>query len=997
MRGRVQGPPCARHRVVAVECLVDDPLNGVSTRGEAANAGDGATIAGIVPRATYRLQFRAGFGFAAAARLVPWLARLGISHVYCSPYLAARPGSTHGYDVVDHNRLNPELGSEADFAALVTALRAHGLGQILDFVPNHVGIGGHDNRWWLEVLEWGRDAPLAKAFDVDWAAPDPDLEGRLLVPLLGEPYGAALEAGSLELRFDAANGEFAVWIPGEHKLPLCPTTYPSLLPRAGALEPLSVAFRALGRLAPAARPAQAAALKARLAQCVAADAEAMTQLQRALRRLAGRPGRPASFRALDRLLSRQHWRVAYWRVAADDINYRRFFNITELAGLRVEDEEVFAESHRWVLPRLADGRLAGLRIDHVDGLFDPEAYCRRLRTSVPRPFYLVVEKILAAHEQLGEAWPVDGTTGYEFGAWVTGLQVDAAGEAALTAAWTQFSGEAGGAAAWDELVVDCKRLIMDTELASELHGLALEAARIARSDWHSRDFTLNGLRAALAEIVAHHPVYRTYVRRGEDGAAQVSASDRRHVAWAVARARRSQRATEDATLDFLAGLLLGERPARSAGGHSPEAILRFAMKVQQFTGPVTAKAVEDTAFYRYNRLLALNEVGAQPERFGRSVAAFHRAMAEVAQRHPATLLATSTHDTKRGEDARARLAVLAEMPEEWSRAVQAWSRLVRARRGEIGADGPPAAADEWAFFQLLVASWPAELARSPDTPLEPGALEALTERLREALRKSAREARRHTGWARPDETYENALLDYVDAALDLSRPNLFLEQFRPLQAGIARHGMVNGLAQTVLKLTAPGVPDLYQGAELWDLSLVDPDNRRPVDYALRERLLDALQDARELAPLLDHWQDGAAKLFVIRKLLRWRERFPALFARGDYRPLEAHGDAAAHVVAFARRCEGQSLVTIVPRLPAGLAHRPDGWADTTLELDTLLLEPSAPTGPSGPGATAGWVNLLEPGRRFGHRPRLATLLARVPVAVLVPAAAAGDVSLLPAE
>ena len=973
---------------------------GAAAKAEAEAEARPRAIAGVelVPRATYRLQFGAGFGFEDAARLVPTLARLGISHVYCSPYLAARPGSTHGYDVVDHNRLNPELGGEAGYAAFVAALRAHGLEQLLDFVPNHVGIGGHDNRWWLEVLEWGRDAPHARAFDVDWEAPG--FEGRLLVPLLGEPYGEALEGGRLELRFDAAAGSFALWIPGEHQLPLSPASYASLLPREGSLEPLSRAFAALRRQAPAARLAQAASLKARLAECVATDPAALALLQRALRRLAGRPGRPASFRGLDRLLSRQHWRVAYWRVAADDINYRRFFNIPELAGLRVEDAEVFDEAHRWVLPRLRDGELAGLRIDHVDGLFDPQAYCERLRSAVGRPFYLVVEKILAAHEQLPEALPVEGTTGYEFAAWVTGLQIAADQEAACSEAYSRFTGEPGDAAAFAALVVDCKRLIMDTELASELHGLALEAARLARTDWHGRDFTLNGLRAGLAEIVAHYPVYRTYIRRGDDGRPQLSDGDRRHVAWATARARRSQRVTEDATLDFLEALLLGERPARHAPeGPSPEAILRFAMKVQQFTGPVMAKAVEDTAFYRYSRLLALNEVGAQPERFGRTVAAFHRAMAEQAARWPATLLATSTHDTKRGEDARARLAVLSEMPEEWARAVQTWSRLVRARRGEVGAgaSAPPHAVDEWAFFQLLLAAWPAALSRAPEAPLEPGALDELTERLRETMRKSLREAKRFTSWARPDPEHEAAVLDYVGTALDLSRPNLFLEQFRPLQAVIARHGMVNSLAQLVLKLTAPGVPDLYRGAELWDLSLVDPDNRRPIDHALRERLIDALEGARELAPLLEHWEDGAAKLFVTRTLLRWRERFPALFARGDYRPLEAQGDAATHVVAFARRCDGQSLVTIVPRLPAGLARKPEGWADTALELDTLLLEPGAPGEAGGTGTTAGWINLLEPGRRVDNRPRLAALLARVPVAVLVPAAAAGNTSLLQAE
>jgi (1->4)-alpha-D-glucan 1-alpha-D-glucosylmutase len=548
--------------------------------------------------------------------------------------------------------------------------------------------------------------------------------------------------------------------------------------------------------------------------------------------------------------------------------------------------------------------------------------------------------------------------------------VDPDGEAPLSAGVAQITGEPADAAAWERLVVECKRFIMYSEFASELQALALAAARIAQSDWRTRDLTLNGLREALVEVFAQYPVYRTYLRDTTPAEPQAPAIDGREIGRAVAVVRRAPRIADDAVLDFIEALLRGETPGRGAPGDpAPQAVRRFAMKAQQFSGPVTAKAVEDTAFYRFVRLLALNEVGAQPERFGRSVAAFHHAMAWNAQSQPAGLLATATHDTKRGEDARARLAVLSEMPDEWLQAVRGWSRLVRARRGDLGAEGPPSAADEYLFFQLLVSAWPSEWPAAP-APIEAEALESLTARLQAAMLKCLREAKLRTSWSHPDEAYESGAREFVAAALDLSRTNLFLEQFRAFHRDVARFGMVNSLAQLVLKLTAPGVPDLYQGTELWDLNLVDPDNRRPVDFALRERLLAALEGECDVAALLDAWSDGAIKLFVTQRLLQWRRARPATFADGRYSGLDATGVAAAHVVAFERRSDADQLLVMVPRLPARLARSAVGWGDTALAL------PAA-------GRSGQWRSLLD-GQRHGAGDVAASrLFARLPVAVLV--------------
>jgi (1->4)-alpha-D-glucan 1-alpha-D-glucosylmutase len=899
------------------------------------------------------LQFRPGFGFADAAKLAPYLGMLGISHVYASPYLKARPGSQHGYDIVDHRRLNPELGTEQDFRAMAAAFRQHGIGQILDFVPNHMGIGGAENLWWQDVLEWGEASEYAGWFDIDWD-PDPRaLRGKVLVPFLGCQYGEVLEAGDLRLRFQSDTGDFAVWAYDSHKLPICPLHYERILGDAvPALERLGDAFSGLPNWHPHI-VRRARELQSELATLARECDDVREALDHAVARLNGEPGKLETWSGLDALIKDQHWRAAHFVVAGDDINYRRFFNINELAGLRMELPELFDLAHKLVFDLLRDGTLDGLRIDHIDGLLDPKGYLVRLREMAPRPFYLVVEKILASHETLRNDWPVEGTTGYEFTNLVLGLLVDPAGEAALSQTYADFTAMD---AAFGDIVRDCKMRIVTNEMASELNVLARVAARVARQNPRTADFTRNILQRALKQIISCFPVYRTYV----DGTAPPDA-DRRDLDWAVAQARRNEPDVDPSVFDFLHRLLSTDLVAQPRSGFSRHSVVRFAMRVQQYSGPVMAKGLEDTAFYRYNRFIALNEVGGHPDHFGVSMATFHKMNA---QRAPHAMLATATHDTKRGEDVRARLAVVSEMPDEWSRQVHIWSRLLRARMGDLDGTASPDRNDEYMFYQLLLGAWPAEL-----TSLDPDATDAFAERIAAAMIKSLREARLHSSWAAPNATYEDATVAFVRLALDVSRPNAFLDAFLPFQQRVARLGVRNSLLQTVLKLTLPGMPDIYQGAELWDLNLVDPDNRRTVDFESRARLLTdtlaALQQDRRgtIRHLLENWQDGRCKLAVTATLLTERNEHPKLFAEGGYEPLPVTGPKADQICAFARTA---NLVVVGGRFPARDEAGP-GWDETRVAL---------------PDASTYWRDLLT-GRVMSGEVK--DLLCDLPVAVLVPA------------
>jgi (1->4)-alpha-D-glucan 1-alpha-D-glucosylmutase len=913
------------------------------------------------PRATYRLQLNSGFGFAAAAALAPYLRKLGITHVYTSPILKARPGSMHGYDIVAHDTLNPELGDAAQFRAMVEAFRAAGLALLVDFVPNHMGVGGADNPLWLDVLEWGPESAYAGWFDIDWEPHRGYLHEKLLVPVLGEQYGIELDAGKLVLKLDEAAGELAVWAYDTHKLPLCPLTYGEVLgDRHPTLENLGDEFGALREWRPQV-VRRAAELKRTLAAAARDDPEVRAALAAAVERV-NRPDEDGVRRALDGVIAKQYWRAAHFRVAGDDINYRRFFNINDLAGLRIELPEVFEHVHGLVLELLRTRVVDGLRIDHIDGLLEPRAYLERLRRALARAgvpdCYVVVEKILAHGETLPDSWPVAGTTGYEFGSAVLQTLVDPASEAPLTRLYRELTDEREPFA---DVVHAAKLKIMRNEMASEVNVLARDAARVARQNPRTADFTHGLLRTALRELIAGFPVYRTYV----DAAGRCTENDLKFLGEALAAARRRAAELDTSVFTFLARLLTGKLVEAPRSGFSRTAVLRCAMKVQQLSGPVMAKGLEDTAFYRYNRFIALNEVGGEPQRLGASVDELHAALAERARRWPHGLSATATHDTKRGEDARARLAVLSELPGEWARQVSLWRHALRRERH----DAAPVANDEHYLFQSLLGAWPAELCDRQ--ALDEHFVAAFGERMRAAMIKAVREAKLHTTWAAPDERYESAVTGLVAAAL-ASRE--FLALFAPFASRIARLGVHNSLVQLVLKLTAPGVPDIYQGTEIWDLSLVDPDNRRPVDFAQRAELLEAVDSGlaaarvRSLEQWLANWHDGRIKLATTRILLELRARAPDVFAAGSYEPCAVSGPRAAELVAYVRRRGGSVVLTAVQRFPAR-AERDRDWRGTRILAPHDALR----------------IDVLT-GRRLETALDPAELFATLPVAVLAESA-----------
>jgi (1->4)-alpha-D-glucan 1-alpha-D-glucosylmutase len=956
-----------------------------------------------IPRATYRLQLHRDFGFADATALVPYLAELGISHIYLSPWLKARPGSPHGYDIVDHGRLNPELGSDDDFAALAASLAVHDMGQMADIVPNHMGVMGSDNAWWLDVLENGRASQYAGYFDIDWTPPLAALSGKVLVPVLADNYGEVLLQGELHLGFDSQTGEFGIRY-FQHRFPLDPRSYAPILRDAASpdafpgghtayrMVDLARAFAAL----PArddAKPRRIARrwrdkerLKRELAALAAGSPEIGKRIGDAVTRLNGRPGDAGSFDALHALLEGQAFRLTSWRVAADDINYRRFFDINELAALRAEDPQVFADSHRLVLRLVAERKIDALRIDHPDGLYDPKAYLERLQAAVrsallpsgpkrapragPAPataLYTAVEKILAEHEALPADWPVRGTTGYRFANLVGGLWVDGAAKSRFDRVYAAFIGRH---AEFDQILREAKLLVMTGALASDLNLLAHALTRIAEADRNTRDLTFNVLRRTVMLYTAALPVYRTYIDERGPGAA-----DLRYIDWAIGIARQWRPAPDRIAFDFLRQVLTGTHTTAALRAD----IDRFARRLQQFTGPVMAKAMEDTSFYVYNRLVALNEVGGDPRRFGVSVAAFHAAAHERQRDWPGEMLATSTHDNKRSEDVRARIAVLSEMPAAWRLALRRWARLNKRYETQLHDLPAPDRNDQYLLYQTLLGIWPSA---QPDT----GELDALRQRVQAYMRKAVREAKVHSSWASPDDAYETALASFIDGLLGRLEPNPFLHEFHALHALVARCGLYNSLAQTVLKLTSPGVPDIYQGNELWDFSLVDPDNRRAVDYAKRRTLLEALQrsfgsdgpDAAHAREMFESIDDGQLKLYVIWRALALRARLPGLFEHGRYVALPVAGAHAAHICAFARVHDGGSALTVVPRLLLDLTARtarpPLGavWADTRIVLPSRTTYRDVLTGAS---------RVSSPATK-GARLTVAALFDTLPVALL---------------
>jgi (1->4)-alpha-D-glucan 1-alpha-D-glucosylmutase len=928
-------------------------------------------------RATARLQFHRGFQLDDARALVPYLHSLGISHVYASPLLMSRPGSTHGYDIVDHNRINPELGGEAALDRLVAELRAHDMGLILDIVPNHMGVGGADNAWWLDVLEWGRASPYATFFDIDWDPPDASLHNRMLAPFLGTSYGEALAKGDLVLAFDPADGRFFAAAYGVHRFPIDPRDYPLVLRHGGgALPGLAGGFTD----APGGREAARRRAAAGRAALLRAHRESPGDFGPAL---AAFDAREETGRArLHALLERQHFRLAWWRAAADEINWRRFFDINGLAGVRVEVPAVFEATHALILRLYAEGRIDGVRIDHVDGLADPRGYCRKLRRRLEgeraaRPPelraeapVLWVEKILFVHETLPRDWLTDGTTGYDFMNEVGGLLHDPEGGASLTRLWVETTGRA---AEFEDEARPARRQILREALSSELWAAAAALHRISRRNLATRDWTMTAIRRALEELLVHFHTYRIYA-----GPGGVSNADAHALAWALSGARRTIRAADRGLLDVVGGILSGEGMRAAPAGTQRQERLRAMVRFQQLSAPTAAKSVEDTAFYRYGRLLSRNEVGSEPSQFAVSPASFHAAAEARARHFPRALLATATHDHKRGEDARARLAVLSELPEAWAASVARWTRLNAPLLREVDGVPAPDAADEVMLYETLVAAWPLDLAAD-----DAAGLEAFRERVGGWLEKAVREAKRRSEWAAPNEAYEAACRDFLAHCLDPARPAGLVRELAAFAGRIAVPGAINSLAQTVLRTTVPGVPDLYQGAEFWDFSLVDPDNRRPVDFAARAAALAA--DAAP-ADLLASWRDGRVKQAVIARILRLRARLPTLFATGGYTRLRVEGAQADHVLAFARTEPGRAVVVAVTRLPAGFQSDPGpsvpivspaAWGETALVLPRNLAGRRMADALSAKNGDSGHEAMAAAGRL-----RLAELFAHLPVAVL---------------
>jgi (1->4)-alpha-D-glucan 1-alpha-D-glucosylmutase len=937
----------------------------------------------VVPLSTYRLQFSPRFRFADASAIVPYLAELGIGAIYASPYLRARPGSEHGYDVVDHNALNPEIGNADEHRAMIAAAQEHGLGHVLDFVPNHMGILGMSNAWWFDVLEWGQDSPFAKFFDIEWHPQRADLAGKVLLPFLGDHYGQALERGELKPRFDAERRMFVVTY-YDLEFPLAPQTYAPILAHAAALadartsralRTLEASFELNGGDA----RARTSLAKDELAVLLRDDPSAASAVERSLGNWRPHGSGNGEVEHLHALLEQQHYRLASWRVSLHEINYRRFFDINELAALRVEDAEVLAQTHRLIFDMIADGRLQGLRIDHIDGLFNPGAYCRLLRERsavLDQPLYLLVEKILARFERLSKSWSVDGTTGYDFMNEVNELFVSSRSEAAFDRIYTEF---AASEERFEDVAYTAKQYIMRNVLSSELTLLANSLSRIALSDVRSSDYTYEGLRDAIAGVVAAFPVYRTYISGGP-----IDEEDLRFIEWAVVQAARHSEVPDDTVFEFVADVLTGKILETPHSHYDPGEVLHFTMKFQQYTGPVMAKAVEDTAFYRYVRLISLNEVGGDPRRFGAPTATFHRRNSMRAEDFPRTLLATATHDHKRGEDTRLRIDALSEMPGRWRQTLRALTRIAK-ERALVESMHAPTRRDEYAIYQTLVGTWPTTWLQSDERPPEPE-VESYVARLSEWCRKTIREAKLQSSWTHPNEAYEEATLGFIRRIFEGGAAHIFQREMQRLLGDVALVAMVSGLSQVTLKLTSPGVADVYQGCELWDFSLVDPDNRRNVDFVHRARLLEEIRrDAgspnriRFVQELLGSWPDGRIKMFVTWSLLQLRKAYDAAFVSGSYRSLRTGGRHGNSLVAYAR----DHVIVVAPRLVYPVLRRmDDGMPHLDFSNEYVALTSKL---------SGRYTNIFtneEVHVESTRRPRLdaRTLLKDFPVAVLVPKA-----------
>lgn len=955
-----------------------------------------------LPIATYRLQLNRSFGFSAAQHVLPYLHALGISDCYISSYLKAVPGSLHGYDMADPTSLNPEVGTEEEYRAFINELRLRGMGQILDVVANHMGIGKSCNAWWLDVLENGPSSPYSAFFDIDWHPVKPELENKVLLPILGDLYGVVLE--NQEIRLIYEEGSFFITY-YDHKLPVAPRAsirimshrLDTFLESSDSTDPsvqeLQSIITALNYLPLRTeqngqrvieRYREKEIIKKRIAALVKESPTVASYLDENLRQFNGIKGDPKSFDLLDQLLDDQAYRLAYWRVAAEEINYRRFFDINELAAIRMENPVVFEKVHQLIFRLLREDGVSGLRIDHVDGLYDPGDYLQKLqrwaRENLPaekvreRPLYLIVEKILAHEESVPPEWPVDGTTGYDFLNLVNGLFIERRNEIAFDDIYARFTGEQ---VSFEDLVYEKKKLMMEVSMASEINVLGHQLNLLSEKNRRTRDFTLNSLIHAIREIIACFPVYRTYITADPE---LMTDRDRGYLDFAVTRAKQRNPAVSELVFDFVRDLLLLKYP-EGCSDDDRSAQRRFVMKFQQTTSPVMAKGVEDTAFYAYHRLISLNEVGGHPDHFGVDPALFHDRMRARQACWPFALSATSTHDTKRGEDTRARINVLSEMPSAWRRAVSSWSWSNQQKKQLIDEKLAPDPNDEYLLYQTLIGAWPFVIENDE-------AYDAFCGRIQSYMLKALRESKVHTSWVNPNRKYEGAVEDFIRALLDRRQPNRFLELFLPFQETIAQFGITNSLAQLVVKIAAPGVPDFYQGTEFWDLNLVDPDNRRAVDYQRYSSLLELLTAEEAGGPedlirdLVKNRADGRIKLYVTRVALHYRSAKPALFQRGEYLPLEISGERQEHLIAFSRRSNEGEVIAVVPRFISHLVPNsntlPLGdeiWGDTGLAF-------SSATG------TAGYKNLFTGEvvsvTTIGGRPVLpiGQLFRTFPVAVL---------------
>ncbi|HEX3019477.1 MAG TPA: malto-oligosyltrehalose synthase [Chitinispirillaceae bacterium] len=887
-----------------------------------------------IPLATYRLQFNHTFTLKDAQQIISYLAELGISHIYASPIFKAKKGSLHGYDITDHRSINDEIGSNADFENLIAKINEYRMGWIQDIVPNHMAID-YQNKLLMELFEHGREDLPCQYFDIEWNHRYKTIRGRLLTPILGNVYGDCLEKGEIKITYDKDGFSLRYY---DHRFPLRIETYALVMEHglvklkselgtnhSGLIKLLGVLFSIKnlpGIHQMDERKLQSSFTKSILWELYTTDNAIREFIDSIIAEFNGVPGKPESFSFIDSIHSEQLFKLSFWKVATEELNYRRFFTVNDLISLRVEDEQVFRNTHGLIFELINQGKINGLRVDHIDGLYDPHTYLERLRRSASES-YIIVEKILGFDEMLPTVWPVQGTTGYDFCNYVNALFCKKENQRLFEQVYHQFTGNMMG---FEQLLVNCKRIIVDTHLAGDIDNLAILIKDISGKDRRGTDITLYGLRKALIELMIYFPVYRSYINN------QIfSSEDRMHLQIAIHNARKAH---PDLSREFAfieKFLLLKFDPY--ATDEEKKSWTDVVMRFQQFTGPLMAKGFEDTLFYNYNRLISLNEVGGFPQIFGIHPETYHHFNSKRVRFWPNSMNATSTHDSKRGEDLRARINVLSEIPDEWNFQIKNWAKINKYHKENDENGFIPDSNDEYLLYQTLVGTFQYEEDQA-----------ALEKRISDFMLKATREAKVHTDWIAYNHQYEQGLLSFIRRVLDRKESVEFFNEFVPFQNKVAQYGLYNSLSQVLLKITSPGVPDFYQGTELWDLNLVDPDNRKPVDFDIRKALLNELKQVSIsefpdfIRFLLSKWKDGRIKLFLIYRCNKARNDRAELFQRGAYIPLTVSGIYREHILAFARKYDTQWAVVAVPRFLTSIINEnqiplsKEIWADTSLEF-----------------------------------------------------------------